>query len=216
MICKSHTHAQRDCPAATVMTLDDPVLNAQASSANGGCVVSMALFSALILPLCLLLKGMTGGVQHLLLGDRKTTMFAITFFCMLMVIAVDAAPPDITSTIASHATISKNLAYQCFTQNQSINSNDSQKSYIDSCDDFEWCIDSGCNRFVTNDMHDFIPGSIKYSATNVSVGNGNTVSPCTGSVVIHSIPHNTNIQCDNVLFMPQCRKKLIPATRPFH
>ena len=63
-------------------------------------------------------------------------------------------------------------------------------------------------------MHDFIPGSIKYSATNVSVGNGNTVSPCTGSVVIHSIPHNTNIQCDNVLFMPQCRKKLIPAT-PF-
>ena len=99
MICKSHTHAQRDCPAATVMTLDDPVLNAQASSANGGFVVSMALFSALILPLCLLLKGMTGGVQHLLLGDRKTTMFAIALFCMLMVIAVDAAPPDLTSLL---------------------------------------------------------------------------------------------------------------------
>ena len=219
MICKSHTHAQRDCPAATVMTLDDPVLNVQAASTSGGFVIAMALFSAFILPLCLLFKGTMGGVQHLLLGGvqhlLKTTMFAIALFSMLMMIAVDAAPPDLTTSIASHASISKNLAYQCFTQNQTINSNESQSS-IDchSCDDFEWCIDSGCNRFVTNDMHDFIPGSVKYSATNVSVGNGNTVSPCTGSVVIHSIPHNIDIQCDNVLFMPKCRKKLIPAT-PF-
>ena len=214
MVCKSYTHAQRECPAATVMTLDDPVLNAQASSTGGGLPASLTMFSVLIMPLYFLLKTMTSGLQHLLLGDRKTTMFAVTFFCMLMVIAVDAAHPDISAHIASNATISQNLAYQCFTQNHSINSNDSQKSNIDSCDDFEWCIDSGCNRFVTNNMHDFIPGSVKYSSTNVSVGNGNTVSPCTGSVVIHSIPHNTNIQCDNVLFMPQCKKKLIPAT-PF-
>ena len=113
MICKSHTHAQRDCPAATVMTLDDPVVNVQAASTSGRFefVVAMALFSAFILPLCLLFKGTMGGVQHLLLGDRKTTMFAIVLFSMLMVIAVDAAPSDFTSTIASHASISKNLFF---------------------------------------------------------------------------------------------------------
>ena len=208
MVCKSYTHSHRNCPAATVMTLDDPVLNAQASSTGGGLPSLLSIFSMLIMALYFLLKTMTSGIQHLVLGDRKTTMLALTFFCMLMVMAVDAAHPDISAHIASNATISKNLAYQCFTQNHNTISNDSQKSNIDSCDDFEWCIDSGCNRFVTNDMHDFIPGSVKHNSTNVSVGNGNTISPCTGSVVIHSIPHDTNIQCDNVLFMPQCKKEI--------
>ena len=41
----------------------------------------------------------------------------------------------------------------------------------------EWVVDTGSNRFVTNDIHDFVPGSVKYVNTRVLVGNGHVISP---------------------------------------
>lgn len=37
---------------------------------------------------------------------------------------------------------------------------------------FEWCSDSGTNRFVTNDANDFVSGTVKQHATTVAVGGG--------------------------------------------
>ena len=79
---------------------------------------------------------------------------------------------------------------------------------------FEWCCDTGTNRFVTNDLADFIPDSINYTPTVVAVGGGNISSSCTGAVLIKSLTTDALIKCNDVLYMPHCRKKLMPAS-PF-
>jgi hypothetical protein len=80
---------------------------------------------------------------------------------------------------------------------------------------FEWLADAGTNRFVTNDLADFIPGTKKNHNTNVSVGSGNATSPAYGDVLIESLDHTgITIRCNNVLFLPHCEKKLMP-TSPF-
>ena len=78
-------------------------------------------------------------------------------------------------------------------------------------DQYEWCCDTGTNRFVTNDVRDFVPGSIRRSPINVAVGGGVVISPCSGTVRIKSINHNHVIECEDVLFLPECAKKLVPA-----
>lgn len=75
----------------------------------------------------------------------------------------------------------------------------------------EWCADSGSNRFVTNDMKDFVRDSVVYNHTQVAVAGGNTTAPCQGTVLLTS-SHGKVIQCNNVLFMPDCAKKLMPAS----
>ena len=84
---------------------------------------------------------------------------------------------------------------QCFLNS----SNDIQQ-------DFEWCCDSGTNRFVTNDSNDFLPGTIKTVPTIVAVGGGKVTSPCSGTVIVESLDYGWTIQCDNVLFIPECGK----------
>ena len=76
---------------------------------------------------------------------------------------------------------------------------------------FEWLADPGTNRFVTNDINDFMPGTVIYSPLNVSVGGGTTNSPCSGSVLVFSLDHNITIRCDEVILLPKCAKKLMPA-----
>ncbi len=78
----------------------------------------------------------------------------------------------------------------------------------------EWCSDSGTNRFVTNDVGDFIPGSIKRQSNVVSVGNGKAVSPMVGDVLIKSLDYGTIIRCTDVLLLPNCGAKLMPNS-PF-
>ena len=78
--------------------------------------------------------------------------------------------------------------------------------------DYEWCSDSGCNRFVTNDDRDFVPGSIVLNDVVVSVGGGTVVSPKSGTVMVRSAEHNQLIQCENVLFIKECGKKLMPVS----
>ena len=77
--------------------------------------------------------------------------------------------------------------------------------------EYEWCSDSGTNRFVTNNSHDFLPGSIVRDPVRVAVGGGSVTSPYTGTVRIKSLDHNRIIECTDVLFLPNCGKKLIPA-----
>ena len=77
---------------------------------------------------------------------------------------------------------------------------------------YEWCSDSGTNRFVTNDEDDFVPGSIKQITTIVAVGGGNVTSTKSGTVIVQSLDRNRTITCNNVLLMPNCAKKLMPAS----
>jgi hypothetical protein len=79
--------------------------------------------------------------------------------------------------------------------------------------DFEWCSDTGTNRFVTNDRADFLPTSIVTIDTKVAVGNGSYTCTQQGTVLVQSAAGQT-IACSNVLYMPNCGKKLMPAT-PF-
>ena len=76
---------------------------------------------------------------------------------------------------------------------------------------YEWCSDTGTNRFVTNDDNDFVKSTVKHTNTKVAVGGGSVVSRKTGTVVIRSLDHKHIIHCKDVLYIPECGKKLIPA-----
>ena len=89
------------------------------------------------------------------------------------------------------------------------NSDDIQPSL-----DHEWCSDSGTNRFVTNDINDFVSGTVSTVPTIVAVGGGNVTSPCYGTVIVESLDHGCTMQCMDVLYIPECGKKLMPAS-PF-
>lgn len=78
----------------------------------------------------------------------------------------------------------------------------------------EWCSDTGTNRFVTNDAADFIPDTVKHTPTIVAVGSGNVTSPMTGDVLVRSRDHDVIIRCTDVLLLPDCVNKLMPAS-PF-
>jgi len=77
---------------------------------------------------------------------------------------------------------------------------------------YEWCADCGTNRFVTNDINDFVPGSICNEPTIVAVGGGNVTSPCTGTVIVKSLDYGHLIECTDVIYLPKCAKKLMPAS----
>lgn len=83
-----------------------------------------------------------------------------------------------------------------------------------SIPEYEWCCDTGTNRFVTNDLSDFVEGTVVHETTRVAVGGGTTDSPCNGSVLIRSLDFGHIIRCNKTLYMPACGKKLIPAS-PF-
>ena len=78
-------------------------------------------------------------------------------------------------------------------------------------DDFQWVADSGTNRFVTNDINDFLHGSVVHAPVKVAVGGGTTISPCSGSILVQSLDHDITIRCDDVILLPQCAKKSMPA-----
>lgn len=80
--------------------------------------------------------------------------------------------------------------------------------------DFEWCCDTGTNRFVTNDFNDFRPGSTQHVNTVVAVGSGTVTVKCQGTVHVQNPTTGVTIACTHVLYMPTCAKKLMPA-QPF-
>jgi hypothetical protein len=79
---------------------------------------------------------------------------------------------------------------------------------------WEWVVDTGSNRFVTNDLNDFVPGSVRRVNTSVLVGNGHVISPCEGTVMVRCHTNGTLIECTRTLLLSDCGKKLMPA-RPF-
>ena len=86
---------------------------------------------------------------------------------------------------------------------------------VGAATDWTWCCDSGTNRFVTNDINDFLKGTMVKHNTKVSVGGGTCISPAYGTVLVRSTDsHGRMVQCSNVLLMPQCAKKLMPVS-PF-
>lgn len=78
-------------------------------------------------------------------------------------------------------------------------------------DQYQWCADTGTNRFVTNDINDYLPDSIRHNREDVAVGGGVVTSPCVGTVRVRSLDYNHVVECNNVLFLPTCAKKLMPA-----
>jgi hypothetical protein len=77
---------------------------------------------------------------------------------------------------------------------------------------YEWCSDSGANRFVTNNEHDFVPGTVVLQDSIIAVGGGTVTSHKTGTVRVMSADHNHCVSCTNVLYLPECSKKLMPAS----
>jgi hypothetical protein len=77
---------------------------------------------------------------------------------------------------------------------------------------YEWCSDSGTNRFVTNDVRDFVPGSVRTVSTTVANGGGKTNVTKSGTVIIKGLDFNHILYCKDVLYMPSCAKKLMPAS----
>ena len=80
--------------------------------------------------------------------------------------------------------------------------------------DGEWIFDSGSNRFVTNDVLDFVPGSVTHVNTRVATGKGYVISPCVGTVMIRCAENGSLIECTKTLLLPECEKKLMPI-QPF-
>ena len=74
---------------------------------------------------------------------------------------------------------------------------------------FEWCADTGCNRFITNNIEDFLPASIVDIDLNVGVGNGSYCVKQQGIIVVENHLGQV-IMCTNALFMPNCAQKLMP------
>ena len=113
----------------------------------------------------------------------------------------------IFACLASYAVAAPTLSPPSYVRTSSyFNSNG-----MESSTECEWVADTGTNRFVTNDPKDFIPGTVVHTPITVAVGGGTTDSPCSGSVLIFSQEHDITIRCDDVLLLPKCAKKLMPA-----
>ena len=65
---------------------------------------------------------------------------------------------------------------------------------------------------MTNDDRDFKPGTVTFFDVVVSVGGGTVVSPKSGTVMIRSSISGQLIQCENVLYIKECGKKLMPVS----
>jgi hypothetical protein len=93
------------------------------------------------------------------------------------------------------------------------------RAYIVGQDDaspsggLEWCAAMGSNRFITNDINDFIPSSITDINLMVGVGNGTYIVKKQGDIIVENHLGKI-IKCSNALYMPKCGKKLMPAS-PF-
>jgi hypothetical protein len=84
---------------------------------------------------------------------------------------------------------------------------------VDTSKEDLWVADTGYNRFITNNLDDFIPSSITDINLTVGVGNGSYCVKRQGNIVVENHLGQT-ILCSNALYMPHCQKKLMPAN-PF-
>ena len=148
---------------------------------------------------------MTGGLAGAatvwtLANSNKSTVTIFFLAAMLVYQQVDALPNggDLPSS-----TLKSLYTAQVYSVSSKLN--------VDLLE-HEWCSDSGTNRFVTNNASDFVPSTVRYVNTKVAVGGGYVMSRQVGTVSVRSLDHNHVVHCENVLFIPECGKKLMPAS----
>ena len=144
--------------------------------------------------------------------------FAGSTVCLIMMIAILANRRNgATAEELGHARPNHFLSTS-HTKNASVSSSvymssaNSSGSNLRRPARFQWCADSGANRFVTNDASDFQPESVRIISTTVSVGGGTTEATKQGDVLIYSPTHDHMIRCSDVLFLPNCATKIMPVS----
>ena len=80
-------------------------------------------------------------------------------------------------------------------------------SYSDAFD--AWLADCGSNRHTTNDINDYVRGTIKNIHIDVHVGDGIMVVTKMGDVMLRDGETQEYIRLRDVLFLPACSKKLL-------
>ena len=148
-----------------------------------------SLLSVILLPIWLLLSALT--VTSGIVGVAWTR----TAVSMLFILALLAYQQADTCALKFPQSATTSVSSLYLTKIWPFNTLDRGE--------YEWCSDSGTNRFVTNDSSDFVPSTIKYVDTKVAVGGGHVVSNMTGTVTIRSLDHKHLLHCENVLFIPQ-------------
>ena len=173
---------------------------------DGTCSIMFGMFYLLLFaaPLFAVAKlwTATDRVTHAITRTYKPLVFVLLLLaCSIQVLAWQA--PTDTSTHGN--TITSRLYFNNDTVSRA-------PSVSELSSDYEWCADSGTNRFVTNDLLDFVPGTVVHSSTVVSVGSGNVTSPMSGTVRVESLDHGCLVECRDVLYLPDCEKKLMPVS----
>ena len=160
-----------------------------------------------------------GRFSHSLAVLCSVVMIVVLSPGVLLSMVADAMDNATKSPWARFSLVIVTFAALCFGAcgNRDMHAAVEAASFLNACDGLtlhEWCSDSGTNRFVTNDLSDFMSGSVVSTPTVVAVGGGSVTSPCYGTVIIEGLDHNVTIRCENVLYIPQCKKKLMPVS-PF-
>ena len=78
-----------------------------------------------------------------------------------------------------------------------------------NADNEAWIADCGSNRHTTNDIRDYVYGSIKQIHIEVHVGDGITVVHKMGDIMLKDAKTGEYVRLRDVLFLPDCSKKLI-------
>ena len=225
MLCQSDSHDARACPAAQMadvnllhssyMVQDQPANDEDTPETTDLGWASLAAFLAFFI-------SMAGGVSKCF-----TSIFSHFPFSSLLdadsghqrrrgwsidaiyraVIAVLVIALLCQSQVHATNVPANNVPVNCYFGFPTSNVD---SAIAPGCD-FQWIVDSGCNRFVTNDFKDFIPGTVKWHSADVAVGSGLTTSPCEGTVLLKGKSSNITISCQHVLYLPKCAKKLLPV-----
>lgn len=152
-----------------------------------------------------------GAVLKILVGDNPTaalrTGLLVTVIAYLALDVYAASVPD-----RPHATVLASSYNSASAYNAHAATSDKPNATTNG--DWTWCIDTGTNRFITNDINDFLKGSIQHVSTKVSTGNGTVTSECYGTVLVRSGATQQLLSLGHVLYLPSCAKKLMPI-RPF-
>jgi hypothetical protein len=72
-----------------------------------------------------------------------------------------------------------------------------------------WIADCGSNRHTTNDIRDYVRGSIKKIHIEVHVGDGVTIVTKMGDIMLIDTKTCEYVRLRDVLFLPDCSKKLL-------
>ena len=207
--CDASDHPTAVCPSrfaksrAQVNVAQAFAANVETPSANQSCnswslvKLILAIFSSILGAAVCVVEATGAGLRKITRGVFEIPQQHCILFCMLGLVAYAYA--NINTSTKAYVPTSVYLG-----------ETDSKLRGVLPAHEYEWCVDSGANRFITNNSNDFLPHSIEMVDTTVAVGGGNTISPMRGTVLVQSLDHNATYAFNNVLLLPDCSKKLIP------